>query len=109
MRKSVKATPLILSLALALAACERDQPGKPGADGRITVRIGHFPNVTHAQALVAHGLTNQGKGWFESRLGPQVKVEWFVYNAGPSAMEAILAKSIDLTYVGPNPAANAYV
>jgi ABC-type nitrate/sulfonate/bicarbonate transport system substrate-binding protein len=31
-----------------------------------------------------------------------------VYNAGPSAMEAIFAESIDLTYVGPNPAINAY-
>jgi NitT/TauT family transport system substrate-binding protein len=37
-----------------------------------------------------------------------VKIEWYVYNAGPSAIEAILAGSIDLTYVGPNPALNAY-
>src|SRR5262249_1817286 len=36
------------------------------------------------------------------------KIEWFVYNAGPSAMEAIFANSIDLTYVGPGPALNAY-
>ena len=34
-------------------------------------------------------------------------MEWFVYNAGPSAMEAISAQSIDLTYVGPG-GANAY-
>ena len=65
------------------------------------LRVGHFPNITHAQALVAHNLSRQGKGWFESRLGPGVKVEWFIYNAGPSAMEAIFAKSIELTYVGP--------
>lgn len=72
------------------------------------LRVGHFPNVTHAQGLVAHALSRQGKGWFEQRLGPDVTIQWFVYNAGPSAMEAILAKSIDLTYVGPNPAINAY-
>jgi len=36
------------------------------------------------------------------------KIDWFVYNAGPSAMEAIFANSIDLTYVGPSPAINAY-
>lgn len=72
------------------------------------VRVGHFPNVTHAQALVAHGLSRQGKGWFEQRLGSDATVQWFVYNAGPSAIEAVLAKSIDLTYVGPNPAINAY-
>jgi NitT/TauT family transport system substrate-binding protein len=72
------------------------------------LRVGHFPNVTHAQGMVAHALSRQGKGWFEQRLGPNVTIQWFVYNAGPSAMEAILAKSIDLTYVGPNPAINAY-
>ncbi len=74
----------------------------------ITLRVGHFPNITHVQALVAHHLSRQGKGWFEARLGPDVKLEWFVYNAGPSAMEAIFANSIDLTYVGPSPAINAY-
>jgi NitT/TauT family transport system substrate-binding protein len=72
------------------------------------IRIGHFPNITHAQGLIAHALSRQGKGWFEQRLGPDTKVEWFVYNAGPSAMEAIFANSIDLTYVGPGPALNAY-
>ena len=73
-----------------------------------TIRVGHFPNITHAQGVVAHALSRQGKGWFEERLGPGTKIEWFVYNAGPSAMEAIFAKSIDLTYVGPGPALNAY-
>jgi sulfonate transport system substrate-binding protein len=73
-----------------------------------TIRIGHFPNITHVQALVAHHLSRKGDGWFEQRLGPGVKIEWFVYNAGPSAMEAIFADSLDLTYVGPNPAINAY-
>ncbi len=73
-----------------------------------TVRVGHFPNITHVQALVARALERQGKNWFGDRLGPEVKVEWYVYNAGPSAMEAIFANSLDLTYVGPNPALNAY-
>lgn len=73
-----------------------------------TIRVGHFPNITHAQAVVAHAMSRQGKGWFEERLGPGTKMAWFVYNAGPSAMEAIFAKSIDLTYVGSAPALNAY-
>src|SRR2546423_10806389 len=72
------------------------------------IRVGHFPNITHAQGVIAHALSRQGKGWFEQRLGPDTKIEWFVYNAGPSAMEAIFANSIDLTYVGPGPALNAY-
>src|SRR4051812_47399942 len=73
-----------------------------------TIRFGHFPNVTHAQGVIAHALARQRKGWFEERLGPGVKIEWYTYNAGPSAMEAIFARSLDLTYVGPNPALNAY-
>jgi NitT/TauT family transport system substrate-binding protein len=72
------------------------------------IRVGHFPNITHTQGVIAHALSRQGKGWFEQRLGEGVKIEWFIYNAGPSAMEAIFAKSIDLTYVGSGPALNAY-
>ena len=55
------------------------------------LRVGHFPNITHAQGLIASQLTREGKGWFESRLGGDVKIEWFTYNAGPSAMEALAA------------------
>jgi NitT/TauT family transport system substrate-binding protein len=73
------------------------------------IRVGHFPNITHAQGVIAHGLSRQGKGWFEERLGPNVKIEWYVYNAGPTAMEAIFTRSLDLTYVGPNPAINAHL
>jgi NitT/TauT family transport system substrate-binding protein len=80
----------------------------PGAVAQTTLRIGHFPNITHVQALVAHNLSRQGKGWFEQRLGADIKIEWYIYNAGPSAMEAMFAKSIDVTYVGPSPAINAY-
>lgn len=78
------------------------------AADKTVVRMGHFPNITHLQALVAHNLSRQGKGWFEEKLGPGIEIQWFTYNAGPSAMEAIFAKSIDLTYVGPGPALNAY-
>lgn len=76
---------------------------------KVVLRVGHFANVTHAQAVVAHGLSRQGKGWFEQRLGPDVELQWYVYNAGPTAMEAIFARSIDMTYVGPNPAINAHL
>lgn len=78
------------------------------ASAETILRVGHFPNITHAQGLIASQLSREGKGWFEQRLGPDVKIQWFHYNAGPSAMEAIFAGSLDLTYVGPNPALNAY-
>ncbi len=79
------------------------------SDDKVVIRVGHFPNVTHAQGVVAHALTRQGRGWFEGRLGPNTTVQWFVYNAGPSAMEGIFARSLDMSYVGPNPAINAHV
>src|SRR5713101_10162058 len=97
MKMSILSLSILLSLATAVSA-----------SGETKIRVGHFPNVTHVQALVAHALSRQGKGWFEERFGPGTKIDWFVYNAGPSEMEAIFANSIDLTYVGPSPAINAY-
>jgi NitT/TauT family transport system substrate-binding protein len=87
--------------AAGLASCGKQADAKDAP-----LRFGHFPNVTHIQGLVAHALSRQGKGWFEPRLG--VPVEWFVYNAGPSATEAIFARSLDVTYIGPSPVLNAY-
>lgn len=80
----------------------------PARADKLVLRVGHFPNITHVQALVANALSRQGKGWFEQRLGPDVTIQWYSYNAGPSAIEGILAGTIDMTYVGPSPAINAY-
>lgn len=79
-----------------------------GAEDKVTLRFGHFPNITHAQGLIAHAFSRAGKGWYEQRLGPNVEIQWFTYNAGPSAMEAIFAGSLDVTYVGTGPALNAH-
>ena len=76
---------------------------------KVTLRVGYFPNITHAQGVIGSHTTRENHGWFEQRLGPDVTVQWYAFNAGPSAMEAIFAGSIDLTYVGPNPALNAYI
>jgi NitT/TauT family transport system substrate-binding protein len=95
--------PILNSLALLLITVAVSV-----ASDKTVIRVGHFPNITHVQGLVAHNLSRQGKGWFEARLGPSVEIQWFIYNAGPSAMEAIFAKSLELTYVGPGPALNAY-
>ena len=94
--------------ALSIALLTVENCGSTAAE-KTVLRVGHFPNITHAQAVIAHGLSRQGKGWFEQRLGPGVEIQWFIYNAGPGAMEAIFARSIDLTYVGPNPAVNAHL
>jgi ABC-type nitrate/sulfonate/bicarbonate transport systems, periplasmic components len=38
------------------------------ATEKTVVRVGHFPNITHVQGLVAHNLSRQGKGWFEAAI-----------------------------------------
>jgi NitT/TauT family transport system substrate-binding protein len=78
------------------------------AEEKVVVRFGHFPNITHAQGVIANAFTREGKGWFEQRI-PNVEIQWFTYNAGPSAMEAMFAGSLDLTYVGQGPALNAHL
>src|SRR5213080_3296478 len=98
----MKISKAVLSISLWFAAAAF-------SFGETKIRVGHFPNITHAQGVIAHALSRQGKGWFEKYLGPNVEIQWFTYNAGPSAMEAIFAKSLDVTYVGPGPALNAYL
>ena len=70
----------------------------------LVVRAGHFPNLTHAQ-----GVIGQANDWFDKALAPDARVEWKIFNAGPSAIEALFAGAIDLTYIGPNPAITGYV
>jgi NitT/TauT family transport system substrate-binding protein len=70
----------------------------------VEIRVGAFPNVTHAQPMVG-----KANGWFEKAMGPNVKIQWQSFNAGPSAIEAVFAGSLDMTYIGPNPAINGYV
>jgi NitT/TauT family transport system substrate-binding protein len=74
------------------------------ASGQTVVRVGAFPNITHPQAMVG-----KSQGWFEKALGSNVKIEWKSFNAGPSAIEALFAGALDMTYIGPNPAITGYV
>lgn len=100
-----------LSASSFLAGCKREE--RQAGPETLELNFGHFPNISHAQGLVAHHLSRTGKGWFEERLekrlGRPVRINWYAYNAGPSAMEALFANSIQLTYVGPSPAINAFV
>jgi len=81
----------VLCTALSLAAADE----KP-----VPLRLGFFPNITHAQALYA-----RATGLFAKT----VPVRWTVFNAGPTAIEAMFADEIDATYIGPGPAINGYV
>jgi NitT/TauT family transport system substrate-binding protein len=54
-------------------------------------------------------MVGKANGWFEKAMGPNVKIEWKSFNAGPSAIEALFADAIDMTYIGPNPTISGYV
>ena len=69
-----------------------------------TLRLGYFPNITHAQAVIG-----VGNGDYKKVLGDNIELKPFTFNAGPSATEALLANQIDATYIGPNPTVNGYV
>lgn len=94
------------ALALTLAGCGKKDAATAG--GQPVLRVGFFPNITHAQGLIGYHdtATKAAEGWFEKATG--AKVEWYPFNAGPSAIEALLSGSIDVTYVGPNPVLNGY-
>jgi NitT/TauT family transport system substrate-binding protein len=70
----------------------------------VAVRLGYFPNVTHAPALV--GVQRDLFGAELAGLGATVETKTF--NAGPEALESLLSGALDITYIGPNPAVNAY-
>src|SRR5207245_2569378 len=66
------------------------------------IRLGYFPNVTHAQALYA-----RGTGYFETNAN--LRIAWTSFSAGPTVIEALFSDAIDASYVGPNPAINGYL
>ena len=68
------------------------------------LRIGYFPNINHAQAVIGIG-----GGEFLKELGNNIQVQPYTFNAGSSAIQALLANRIDAAYVGPGPAVNGYV
>lgn len=68
------------------------------------IRVGHFPNVTHAPALIG-----RAQGYFEKAFEGKTAIDWKIFNAGSLAIEALFAGEIDILYTGPNPAVNGFV
>lgn len=86
-------------IAIAICGCNR-----AGAEPPTTLRLGYFPNLTHATAL--YGVE---AGVFARHLPPSVTLQTFTFNAGPAAIESLFAGGVDATYIGPNPALNGYI
>ncbi|TDV38647.1 ABC transporter substrate-binding protein [Actinophytocola oryzae] len=98
-----------VALSLLAAACSRADSGSTESDTpakdtspATELRLGYFPNVTHAPALI--GLD---KGLFEKELG-KTKLTRQEFNAGPNEVSALLGGSLDIGFIGSGPAINAY-
>jgi len=97
---------VVAAVAIAVAAtgigtAGAQSSGKSSAP--VNVRLGYFPNVTHAPALVG-----VDQGLFQKALGTNT-LETKTFNAGPEEVTALLAGALDIGYIGPNPSVNAYV
>ena len=113
MRRSLVLTTLVAGLAAAACGSSTSAPpaattgtgdGAAASTGQpVTLRLGYFPNVTHAPAIV--GIE---QGLFAKELGRNVTLKTALFNAGPEAVEALNADSIDATFIGPNPAINLW-
>ncbi len=90
---------LLLLFSLTLGACDSSTT----SGNKMTVHLAYFPNLTHAVALVG-----VARGTFEHAIGSN-HLDTKTFNAGPDLINALLAGSIDIGYVGPNPAINGYI
>jgi NitT/TauT family transport system substrate-binding protein len=104
-------TILVLTVAvlLALTACSRRDasesaaaPPAPAGTPAAELRLGYFPNVTHAPALI--GVAN---GYVQQELG-STKLTTQTFNAGPEEVSALLGGSLDAGFIGSGPAINAF-
>src|SRR5512133_940940 len=89
-RAVVGAVALVVALT-GLAACGSSDKA---SSGPVTLRLGYFPNLTHATPIVG-----VNKGYFAGALGKNVKLETKTFNAGPEAIEALFSGAIDAAYV----------
>lgn len=91
------------AVATVTAGRSATAPAPVASGPAAELKLGYFANVTHAPALVG-----VEQGILAEKLGG-TKLSTQVFNAGPSAIEALNAGAIDAAYLGPNPAINSFV
>src|SRR4051794_21274895 len=69
----------------------------------VTLRLGYFPNVTHAPALI--GIEG---GIFQQKLGKNVTLQTKSFNAGPDVVTGLFADQLDASFIGPGPSTSAF-
>lgn len=104
---AVAALPLLLTACgYGSEASDDSKKNEVAADAKKLstdeVKIGYFPNLTHATALVG-----DQEGLLQKELGG-TKIKASTFNAGPSEIEALNSGSIDIGWIGPSPSINGY-
>jgi len=95
---------LAVGLIVMLTACSASgASGTADTSEPVPLRLGYFPNVTHATAIV--GID---QGIIQDALGENVTLSTQFFNAGTDVVEAIFSEALDASYIGPNPAINAF-
>ena len=94
---------LLLTGCATGAGTTATDDGSDGTADPVELRLGYFPNVTHATAIV--GIE---AGIIEEALGDNVTLKTQFFDAGTDAVEALFSEAIDATFIGPNPAINAF-
>jgi NitT/TauT family transport system substrate-binding protein len=98
-RAAAGLTALLLISLLAVACAS----SSASTSGPVTVRLGYFPNVTHAAALVG-----VQEGIFARALGTDKLDASKTFNAGPAEATALISGAIDVAFIGPSPSINAF-
>jgi len=96
-------TTALLAVAALAAACGGGASAGDETSGKVELRLGYFPNLTHASAVYGVASGDYQRELGATALKPQT------FNAGPAAVEALFAGSIDATFIGPGPAVNAFI
>lgn len=106
-RRRCAVAPLLAAATVCMAAVSGCGGGaSAGGDpaSPVTLRLGYLPNLTHATAMVAID-----RGYLGRALGSSVTLKAESFNAGPAESEALAGGALDLAYMGPSPAVNAFI
>jgi NitT/TauT family transport system substrate-binding protein len=94
---------IVAVLAALFAAAVPAGAAKQQSSEPVTLRLGYFPNVTHAPAIV--GVQT---GILQKALGKSVDLKPSTFNSGTEELTALQAGALDAAYIGPNPTISAW-
>jgi NitT/TauT family transport system substrate-binding protein len=99
---AVLASTIAAVAAVALTTTTAASAAKSSSEP-VTLRLGYFPNVTHAPAIVG-----VQAGIFAKELGKNVTIKYSTFNSGTDELTALQGGALDAGYIGPSPTITAW-